>query len=337
MKEDDPISLGVTLHEINAALARETRRRVRKRLVAIGALLTGQSIQRAAVTAKTTPKRVECWLQRVRQSGFPSLLCDWRRRACKRELTPADKHETQRAIAAALQRPLRHQIRTRLAAIDMVLSGRPIEEATASARVLSNTVRAWVRLFARLGIEQLLAKWEGLDRLRPPQIDADPAALRELAAKERRQPRRKQMLALALVAEGMSPHAAALAAGANYASVLKRMRRFQKEGISAFHDKERWARKLTPGQIHELRAEILERPGIDYPQLRELVEARFGVRYALQSLRLLLKRDLGIVRENGSFIEVAAVRSVAADIKIELAPPVVQLHQPSTRLTNTCP
>jgi transposase len=328
MTESHLNSLGVTLHEVNAALARETRPRVRKRLVAIGALLTGQSIQQAAATAKTTPKWVQSWLQRVRRSGFPSLLRDRRRpRPSKRELTTAELHETRRVIAAALKRPLPHQVRTRLAAIDMVLSGHMVEEAAARALVMPKTVQQWVRFITYVGIDAALARWEASPqpKPRPHFLHADPVAFRELAAKEKKQPRRKQMVALALVAEGVSPHAAALAAGANYQAVLRRIRRFQKEGIAAFHDKGRWRKKLTADQIQQLRAEMQERPDIDYPQLHAFVAARFGVRYSLDGLRLLLKRDLGMVCKDGRFIKAA------------LPPPAEHPHEPSTRFTGALP
>jgi transposase len=300
-------SLGVTLHEVNAALAREARRRVRKRLVAMGVLLTGQSIQRAAAAANTTVKCVECWLQRVRQAGFPSLLRDRRRRPSRRELGPAEVHEARRVIAAALERPLQHQIRTRLLACDMVLSGRAVEDAAAQAVVMPRTVQQWVRLVTRAGVGVALAKWEAPAQTKPrPELDADPLSLRELAAKETKPPRRKQMLALAFVAEGMSPHAAALAAGASHHTVYKRLERFRKEGTAAFFDMERWRTKLTPDQIQQLGAEIRTRPDITYLELQELVAARFGVHYSVDGLQVLLKRDLGIVRRERTFVETAA-------------------------------
>jgi transposase len=326
--ENHSDSLGVTLHEVNAALARETRRRVRKRLIAMGALLAGQSIPHAAATAKTTPKRVECWLQRVRQSGFPSLLRDRRRRPCKRELTPAELHETRHAIKAALEGPLQHHVRTRLIAVDMVLSGHALEDAACRALVLPAAVKGWLRGITHHGIDSVLARWEGRHRLRPRQLEANPADLRDLAATEKKQPLRRQMLALALVAEGTSPHAAALAAAADYRAVRRRVRRFRNEGIAAFRDKERWTRKLAADQIEQLRAEVLKRPDVDYQQLREFIQARFGVHYSLDGFRLLLKRDLGMVRRAGRFIEVAAVRCLAAEIRAALAPPIADRRQP---------
>ena len=344
MTENDLSSLGVTLHAVNAALAHETRRRVRRRLIAIGALLAGQSIQHAAATAKTTPKRLECWLQRARQEGFPSLLRN-RRRPSKRELNPAELHETRRAVAAALERPLRHQVRTRLAGVHMVLSGHAIEDAAARALVMPKTVQQWLRFVTSLGIDAALARWEARaqPKARPHLLHADPVSLRELAAKEKKQPRRKQMLALALVAEGMSPHAAALTAGANCGAVLRRIRRFQKEDMAAFRDKERWGKKLAADQIQQLRGEMQERPDMNLHQLRDFVAARFAVRYSFEGLRLLLKRDLGIVRKQGSFIEAppaavpiraefrvkyrrSVVRALAADIKAQMAQPLKPLR-----------
>jgi transposase len=210
-----------------------------------------------------------------------------------------------------------------------VLSGHPVDAAAARALVLPNAVRSWLRLVARLGIGAALAKWEAgaQAKARPRLLQADPAWFRELAAKEKNPPRRKQMLALALVAEGISPHAAALAVGASHQAVYKRLERYRTEGTAAFHDGERYglARKLMPGQLHELRAEILKQPDMDYRRLRAFVAARFGVRYGLAGLRLLLKRDLGIVRKEGSFIEAA------------LPPPAGQPHPSSTRPAENSP
>jgi transposase len=192
------------------------------------------------------------------------------------------------------------------------------------------TVKQWLRFVTCLGIDAALATWEAraLPRAGPQRLQADPASLRDLAVKEKRRPRRKQMLALALVAEGMTPHAAALATGANYASVLRRIRRFPKEGIAAFHDKERWCKRLAAYQSDQLRAAILKRPDMNYRELRELVQARFGVRYSVRGLRLLLKRDLGIVRSDRRFIDVSAISSLAPDAQC--------LSEPSSVMKRDC-
>jgi transposase len=321
-------ALRASQHELEAALAAERRKRVRKRLVAINAILNGKSIQEAAHAANITQQTAERCLRRVHQSGLQSLLRDRRRKRPKWPMTPGQRVAARRGIASALARPLKPEVRTRLAAVDGVLAGRSIEDAAASARVLPATVRSWLRLVARNGVIRALARWERKDQPRHAQLGADPADLRDLAATEKKQPLRRQMLALALVAEGASPHAAALAAAADYGAVRRRVRRFRNEGIAAFRDKERWTRKLAADQIEQLRAEVLKRPDVHYEQLREFIQARFGVTYSCDGLHLLLKRDLGMVRRAGRFIEVAAVRCLAAQIRAALAPPIADRRQP---------
>ena len=157
-----------------------------------------------------------------------------------------------------------------------------------------------------------LARWEGQDQARPRKLDADAMVLRELAAEEINPRIRKRMLALACVAEGMSPHAASMSMGLNHQAIAARMRRFGKEGIAAFQDRKIAGRprKLSAAQFHELRLAVLERPEMSYTELCDLVWARFRVRYSLASLARLLKKQLGIVWNAGRFT--AAARSHCA-------------------------
>ena len=142
-----------------------------------------------------------------------------------------------REIAAALQARLKPKVQSRLIAVHMLLSGQPIDDAAASARVRPNAVKGWLRVLARDGIVPTLARWEGQGQARPRKLDADAVALRELAAKEKNPRIRKRMLALACVAEGMSTYDAAARTGLDHWSITKRIKRFQKEGFAAFQDK----------------------------------------------------------------------------------------------------
>jgi transposase len=149
----------------------------------------------------------------------------------------ADVEETRRYIAAALARPLKAQVRSRLVAIDTVLSGQRVEEAAVSARVRPSTVKTWLRVVTYNGIDATLDKWKAHPKPRPQLLDADPVTLRELAAKERNPRIRKRMLALACVAEGMNPHAASMSTGLNHQAIAARIRRFRQEGVAAFQDR----------------------------------------------------------------------------------------------------
>lgn len=293
----DLTTLRASRHHLEAALAGEHRKRVRKRLVAICSLLNGKSISEAAADAEAGATSVERWLARVRQSGLHSLLRDRRRRRTKWTMTAAEVEETRREIAAALARPLKAGLRTRLLATDAVLTGQPVEQAAASAGVLTATVHYWLREVALDGIVPTLARLEGRLRARPREVHADPAALRALAANETDPRVRKRILAIACVAEGMSPHAASFATRVDYGAVRRLVKRFKVDGIAAVQEKPRLARnkKLTTAQIQELGAAILGRPLEGIPELREFIFTRFGVRYSADGLRLLLKRDLAII------------------------------------------
>lgn len=213
MRGIDLKSFGVSQGEVKAALARERRPGVRRRLVAIRRILAGSSIKQAAHAARATPGSVDRWLGQIQQSGFQSLLVDGRHGHAKRRMKPGQVKETRQQIATALAGPLKPQVRARLIAIDTVLSSRSIDEAAAAARVLPNTVKDWLRVVTGDGIMPTLARWESQGQARPRLLDADPAVLRELAAKERNPRIRKRMLALALVADGRSPHDAGMSSG----------------------------------------------------------------------------------------------------------------------------
>lgn len=297
MRHRELESLGVSQDTVKAALAHERRRGVRRRLVAISNILAGKTIKQAARAVKATRGSVEQWLTQVGQAGLQSLRRDRRRRYQKREMTRAQVEESRREIAAALKRSLKPQVRSRLAAIEMVLSGEPIDDAAVSARVRPNTVKAWLRAVTYDGFARTLARWEGVGaKVHPRLLDANPTALRELAAREENTRVRKRMLALAYVAEGMNPHAAGLSAGLVHQAIRKWIERFQKEGIAGLRDRKIAGRphKLSRAQLEEIDGALLERPKMSYWELRELLWARYRVRYSPERLRHLLKTKLGI-------------------------------------------
>jgi len=296
MRSSDLKSLGVSEDEVKAALARERRRGVRRRLVAIREILAGKSITQAARAAKATWRSVDRWLEQVRRSGFQSLLVDGRHGHAKPRMKPSEVEQTRRQIAAALARQLKSQVRERLTAIDAVLSGRSMDEAAASARVLPDAVTRWLRVISRDGVDAAVAGWQIDRRLRPGKLDVDPTMLHELAAKEINPRIRKRIQALAYVAEGMSPLDAAVKMKVAHSAVLARVKRFQEEGFAAFQDRPPFGRptKLTEPQLEELRSMVLGHPEMTYEQLRNFVRSRFRVRYSIQGLQLLLKRDLAI-------------------------------------------
>jgi hypothetical protein len=63
----------------------------------------------------------------------------------------------------------------------------------------------WLRFIRTSGITGALARWQTPRGHHDPQVRADPARLRAHAAKEKNRHMRKRLLALAYVAEGLSP------------------------------------------------------------------------------------------------------------------------------------
>jgi transposase len=296
MRAIDLNSLGITRDEVKAALARERRPRFRRRLIAVCRALAGNSIKQAARAAKATPADVDRWLERVRRSGFQSLLRDTRRSQPKYKMTPDQLEAMRRDIAAALQQPLKPQVRSRLVAMDMVLSGEPMDEAARSAHVFPRTLGTWLRDAIRDGFAPTLARWESQGKPCPRQLDADPVALRELAAKEKNPRIRKRMVALACLAEGMGLLDAAVSAGLSHTTVIKSMKRFREEGVAAFQDPKSAGRprKLTSTELEEVGKVVSARPELSYADVRDLIWTRFRVRYSRGRLRSLLKAELGI-------------------------------------------
>ena len=326
-------ALPIRRDEVAAALANEKRRRVRKRLLVIDAILDGKSIEEAAQAANATRAMVERCLKRVHQSGLQSLFCDRRCRPFKWRMTAHRVEATRRAIAAALARPLGANVRLRLLAVEMVLSGRPIDEVARTVHVLPGAVRTWLRDVSRDGFAPTLARWEGQGKPRPRQLNADPVALRELAAKEMNPRVRRRMLALACVAEGMSPLDAAVSAGLNHGTVLKSMKRFREEGISAFGDKKHSARarKLSLLQIQQIQAELLRNPNMGDRELPAFLLERFGVRYTFAGLRALLNREFGIVWRDGRFTQAPKTMTLDEDLRQQLGIAELQAALARTR------
>jgi transposase len=69
-----PGSIPATEQEIEAALANATSRKVRKRLIALLAILQGQTVPAAAHTASASEAAVTQWLKRLRTEGLSPLL-----------------------------------------------------------------------------------------------------------------------------------------------------------------------------------------------------------------------------------------------------------------------
>ena len=156
-----------------AALEKETRPLIRKRLLALQAVLRGDSYADAARLVGAQSASVSRWVETLHKEGLAAvLISDVRLRPWKPELAAAVRAE----IAAALQRQPRWKIRNRLKGIDAFLSGQSLEAAAAIASVKPDTLRDAICQIRREGIATTLGKWEAPQECRPAPLEADPAA-----------------------------------------------------------------------------------------------------------------------------------------------------------------
>jgi hypothetical protein len=72
-----PGSVPATEQEIEAALANATSRKVRKRLIALLAILQGQTVPAAAHTPSASEAAVTRWIKRLRSDGLAALLTSY--------------------------------------------------------------------------------------------------------------------------------------------------------------------------------------------------------------------------------------------------------------------
>jgi transposase len=285
-------SFPISKKEIAAALAAELRPWVRKRLVAIHAVIEGRNLTDAAAATGTSAAGVCKWLRQARQDGCAALLRDGRAERHHLPLmTPEQVTTFRHEIEAALAGPLAGPQRQRLAAIQLALSGQ-FADAAAAAHVKPRTVAGWLFTLRRYGITPFLPK----DRRAALHVRADVDQLHALAAAEKNPNIRKRILALSYVALGVPIYDAAIAARVSTRTVYTAMRRFQREGIAAFRNKPcpGGRVRLAPGQLRAVAGIVRDDPAITPGELRARIRAEFDVHYTPAGLKNMLKKQLGI-------------------------------------------
>jgi transposase len=285
-----------TVNELSAALSRETRPRKRKRLVALQTVLRAASAEEAARAMSVANASIARWVTRAQAGGLAAVLTYLPRRPppITQEFITAVRAE----IATALGRPLRRRLKSRLEAIDAVLAGEPVEMAAALGGVTLPTFKKWLVHIRQFGITALLAYWmpHPASHLK---VSADPAALRAHAASERDPDKRKRLIALACMAEGLSLNDAAVESGVSDATIRTSIRRFQQGGTGAIclkrgspTGRRPW---LGPKELEVVAAMTRTTPQPTLEQLCAQIASRFGVRYTLLGLKNILKKRLGTV------------------------------------------
>ena len=133
----------------------------------------------------------------------------------------------------------------------------------------------------------------------PVRTDRDAAELRRLARRERDGRVSARLLALANALDGLPREEAARLAGMTGQTLGDWVHRYNEEGIAGLRDRRRPGRPcaLEEGQQAALKALILKGPRLERDgcvawrarDLCALVERRFGVRYAENGMRRLLR------------------------------------------------
>ena len=252
--------------EIDAALKHEPPLLLRKRLIAVKAVLEGQSLAAAARTTGATPTSVARWVDQVREGGAAALLRDARRRAASplpltpplardpadpafagSPATPFTLPISRTDIAAALAWEKRPAARKRLLAVQRVLCGDSVTDAARATKMKPSTLLRWLRLVQQSGSEVLFR--DGRGAAEPPQVitckkvpptrhavrDALPVTLAEITtalASERRASVRKRLLAIRAVIQGQTPADASRSTGFNKKSLYQWLRRAHREGCA---------------------------------------------------------------------------------------------------------
>lgn len=273
--------------ELQEALAREQRPYVRKRLIALRALMVGATRAEAALRANSNADTVDGWLRMARRSGWRALM---RVLPGTKPRKVKDAAQVRAQIQTLLTGALDASERVRLLAVDQVLAGASI---TATARQMGNapaSVGRWLRIVRRVGVTSLLTK----KRPRERRVEADAAALRALAAGTRNRRYAKALRAIAHLAEGETVWATAIKVDAAQQTIERRLEDFRKGGTQALmHSPYGHQRRLSPAQMAELAEVIRTKPGISARALIAAVKQRFGFEYTDGGLMRLVKEDMG--------------------------------------------
>jgi transposase len=224
-------SFPFTANDLAAARRTEERAAIRKRILALEAVLRGRKPDSAARAAGTSANSVYRWLARARREGLAAVLHEGRAAHRRKLLNPVDIESARGEIAAALRRNPHWWLRQRLLGIDAYLSGQPTARAAAIASITSQSLRRWIAKIRREGITAVLAKYEQPRGNCPHELRANAELFRAAAAKEWHPKVKRGLLALAYVADGASIDDAAVRAGVSYDTVVARIRSFEARGL----------------------------------------------------------------------------------------------------------
>jgi transposase len=142
---------------LRAALATETRPRIRRRLLALQALRSGASRREAAKIAGAGFGSIKNWLRTVQRSGWKTLTHTPVRR---KPFGTTAQARAFKEIKAALARKIDAPSRRRVLAVRDVLSGQDIYAVSRREGLHRTTVTQWVARARRFGVADLIRQPE---------------------------------------------------------------------------------------------------------------------------------------------------------------------------------
>lgn len=173
---------GTTAEELEAALTRESRVWIRKRLKSVAGMLRGGSCKSVAKELSASQDHVRAWVRLAAKLGWRALFrsnyTPKMREASKAKTRAAEPNPRLEADPATL-RALANSVRAmstqrRLRVVAAVAEGKSISAASVEFRVHEMSVKQWVKLYRQKGVEALHTpeRVPKLMKLRPAQLKA---------------------------------------------------------------------------------------------------------------------------------------------------------------------
>jgi transposase len=293
ISDDERPALVKTLHC-------EARKWVRRRLEALYRISIGHSVD-AIAESPCHAHSIRRWMAIAERSGWRALTLffsdkDWkpgRKRAPIPETEVLRLRAEIQRLLQTIQGPMENR---RLIVVDRILAGQDLVAVARDVAVRPETVRLWMRTLRLDGADALVA----FQRTpRAPLLMADAAGLRVLASHPENHRISKVIEALALLAEGRSPHDAGTRIGLAPVTVRRWLKLFLDGGLEGLQaDRQQEAgfangSKLTAEQKRELAELIKAEPGMSRATLWMTVRRRYGVEYTMPGLLRLAREDLG--------------------------------------------
>lgn len=284
------LDAGVTPDEVKSAYEAEIRPLIRKRLLALHAVLSGHSHSSAARVARLSDTSVAYWIAKAARLGWQALTV--RREAKNGVLIDGAKAATARIeIGRLLAEKIEADERRRFECVLRVLDGEDPRPITKEKDISLGSLQHWLRMLCRHGASSLLNKPHHSKIV----LEDDPETLRAMATQEADPRAAKALRALALVAEGRNTDEAGWHVNVHPTTVGQWAAAYRKSGVDGLRiDRSKCCRpsKLSPQQKSDLAVILKTGSNMSWREIWQIVRVGFGVHYSMQGLMRLVREDL---------------------------------------------